>query len=665
MEKLKCILLLFWLTSLCSAQNIQDKTMLYENFIAEFQSNMQMEFIDPEFLEIWEYYFRNPLSLNQCDSMELSDLFLLNPRQIHIFLRYRYGVKNIISHQELAYLPEWDRTTAERLSLFTFIESYDRPPSYSRHVESEFTLRTRLKIPTQNDSATLPHSLFLRYSAIWSQRFHVHLLMEHDAGEPFYFQKKTYGFDFYSGSISYNPPRSKNIRTIILGDYKIRSGEGLVIWSGFMPLGNYINAAKKNAVMELKPHTSPMETGFFRGIAALISPKKNWEILAFASSKKTDGSAGSDSLDSFTNLYISGLHRSESEILRKQSIRESSGGLMATKAFRSFKIGILTQLSHWNKAWKPGQALYEQHKFSGNLLGHVSTFYTCVTKRGIISGELAFSSSLGWAWVNNWQADLGMGWKLGTNQRYFHRKYFAPFGEIQRSTQNGNGEFGFTLFAEAEPAKDMKIYGNFDFMKSDYLSYSLPESYHKWSTFLHYSWIAGKSFQLHFKSQYAHQPYSRQEEKTKIALYQNRWVQQMQLQFTPIKTAFIRSSIQYSGSDRNQNLQHGLMLSQMFQWTPSKIPIQLHFKYSYFSIPDFNLKVYEYDKSLLGVFDNPPLYGLGHRLSFYLRYKWHQRFSVETKATYQPGKEVDWDIQFQCSYSFYKELGSKKKGRRK
>src|SRR3546814_1029555 len=78
------------------------------------------------------------------------------------------------------------------------------------------------------------------------------------------------GFDFYSAHLLLKPSRGV-FKKIVLGDYLLQFGQGLVLWNGFS-LGKgpaALNIARQGR--GIRAHSSAGESYFFRGLATTRS----------------------------------------------------------------------------------------------------------------------------------------------------------------------------------------------------------------------------------------------------------------------------------------------------------------------------------------------------------------------------------------------------------
>src|SRR5690606_23444563 len=114
-----------------------------------------------------------------------------------------------------------------------------------------------------------PHNLYLRYRSSITKDFSFGLTCEEDAGERLLYShpKNPFYVDFLSFHLGIF--EKKYIRAIVIGDYQMQFGQGLIMGAGFsLGKGAETIASIKKSNVGIRPYTSVSEAGFFRGIAS-------------------------------------------------------------------------------------------------------------------------------------------------------------------------------------------------------------------------------------------------------------------------------------------------------------------------------------------------------------------------------------------------------------
>jgi len=148
--------------------------------------------------------------------------------------------------------------------------------------------------------------------------------LEKDAGEMGRWNppEGLYGYDFASASISLDG--AGPFQRLILGDYTVRVGEGMLLQQG-ASVGNAVRTSPPRSGSILRPYSSSAESGFFRGLALRTRDFHGLSVAAFLSHRRLDGR--SDSTGAI-DILTSGYHRTLSERNARRNLRENASGIV-------------------------------------------------------------------------------------------------------------------------------------------------------------------------------------------------------------------------------------------------------------------------------------------------------------------------------------------------
>ncbi|MBR6054630.1 MAG: hypothetical protein IKP46_04755 [Bacteroidales bacterium] len=152
--------------------------------------------------------------------------------------------------------------------------------------------------------------------------------------------------------------------SLIAGDYNLRFGQGLSIWSGFSLSGIYGVSSLTKRPSGLSPSFSYSSPGSFRGLGASMGFARNDLTLFVATDSFRDISAGA----AWSILFASGqagVHVIGENVLRKPSVRVSAdaavsirgwglAGEVAVQALKGRCAGIITVSTPSFKGFKTG-----------------------------------------------------------------------------------------------------------------------------------------------------------------------------------------------------------------------------------------------------------------------------------------------------------------------
>ncbi len=236
--------------------------------------------------------------------------------------------------------------------------------------------------------------------------------------------------DFYT---LYGYVKRKNYG-IILGDYAINAGEKLILgYPGFIFKSSGMIKGKQSFI---KPYTSGFEDYSLRGAAL----KKNWKMLdvgLFASYKKLDATVENDTVRKV--LYANSYHRTETEIAKKDRIKERLLGGILSIGNKRFNISSTSLIANYDKTVKPDPANY--YRFSGKQYGLTGIHSFFVKEYISIWSDFAYSFYTG-----------GSGFIIGTSMRPnkatisllyrdYSEKFYSPraFSFCENQVRNERG----------------------------------------------------------------------------------------------------------------------------------------------------------------------------------------------------------------------------------
>lgn len=247
------------------------------------------------------------VNINSATRAELDSLHLLSPFKIESILDYRKERGEILSAAELSLV---DGFTEEDVEALEALVSFDPVPA-GRRPSHNFTTRFNKKKGADGFAVTSKYD--------WvSPDFFAGLTVDNDAGERYP--------DFLSGTISF--------KGITLGDYRACFGQGLVAWNGmsFSTFGEPAALMKRES--GVRPYRSSDESDFLRGVAAAFR-RGRASISLFASAKGCDARIVDGA---YTSIAVTGLHVTDLEQERKNSMHEYLAGANVTYTAGNFRV---------------------------------------------------------------------------------------------------------------------------------------------------------------------------------------------------------------------------------------------------------------------------------------------------------------------------------------
>lgn len=410
-------IILIWMffvtTSPLSAQISTEPWLTWDDFVEEYVDGGEwQEDTQPDDtqLEWLEGLSQNPLQINRASREELLELPFVSEEQADSLLAYLQKKRGIHSLGELQLIKGWDYYTRRYLSLFVKCDSMALPsPEWqaryaaSNRITDKLTqgrheAETRLDIPfyqregdkqPEEPSATnyftgsrLRH--IIRYRYTMKREAAYGLTMEKDAGEPVG-KEGFYPYDYLSGYFSLTP--KDRAWSLVLGDYEVRGGRGLLFGRQFFSGREQITQNVRRAATSFRAHTSTEESRFFRGGGVACSFGKA-DVMAFLSYRKLDARMEEKS-DTARSILSTGYHRTVSEIERRRSLGCLTAGMHVGYNQKDLGLSLDGYAAHYQHTVWPEKRFYNTYYFRGKTAGGLSANYFWEKGKCSLQGELA------------------------------------------------------------------------------------------------------------------------------------------------------------------------------------------------------------------------------------------------------------------------------------
>ena len=415
-------LLLLLSIGLLNAQQNTDFDL--ESFVEELFSLQEADVNYEDLYESLLLLYQNPLNLNKATSKELQGLYILSKGQINNLQSYIQEKGPLLTLFELQLIEGFDFNTIQRLVPFVTVNpedaSTDERPLLQRILEEKnnyFITRyerileerrgyTPPEAPDDTRYAGSPDKLYLRYRVSKTQDFSLGFTVEKDPGEAITWDPATRrrGMDFWSSHFMLE--KQGKLRRVILGDYQLQLGQGLLFGAGIgVGKGSETVNAVQRVTLGIRPYTSVLEGGFLRGAAATYEVTNQLNVTGFFSRLNQDANIQvNDDPDGFPEFFssfqLSGFHRTPNEIANKRVVTETVLGANAHYNFKNGATAGMTLTSNeFSTPIQRSDAAHNLFEFQGtshyNLGGYGSYDWRNVS----LFGEAAFSKSGGFGGV--------------------------------------------------------------------------------------------------------------------------------------------------------------------------------------------------------------------------------------------------------------------------
>lgn len=603
---------------------------LLENF---FRDNEAASESDAQlFLENLQAYRERPLNLNRATAEDLQELRLLNDIQIANFMDYRRQFGSFLSHHELQAVPTWDLDDIRRMLLFSRVggrleERNTRIVRGFAEGENELILRAGHTEPRNypDNAEGGPNTYGLRYRHSFDNRLRFGFTADNDAGEAFFKKSNRQGFDFYSAHL-FAQNLNRTVRTVALGDYTARFGQGLLLQMGFAANKSAESITVTRTGRKVNAYAAFGEVRFFRGAATTLAFGKHLEITALYSDRRRDANVvdtaeiETDELP-FTSIQASGLHRTPSEVADENALREQVGGLSATYLWRDGQITANGLSIRFDKPWEPQYAAYRRYAFQGKQLDAASLDYNWRRRNCHFFGEMARSANGGTASINGLLLTPDPHVTLAALHRSLGKDYQSIYGNPFAEVTGASNEQGLYLGAEIRYIRRWKINLYADVWRHPWLrsEVSAPSRGREYLAQVH--WTKSKTF-----SAYVMWRAETKERDSNVpglpGLLENRLGRlRFHAAYKVSPAVEFRSRIEWTSAQlADFERTHGFVAFQEAVVKPLGSPLSGAVRYALFDTDNFDTRVFLFENDLFTALSIPAFSGRGSR--YYLNLQW-------------------------------------------
>lgn len=664
---------IFLFASFCSFAQLDNASYDFNEIkdqIEDILSNLEEDgdFEDNSVLDILEDYFNNPLDINKVSAEELKQLRFLSDVQINDIIDYRRTSGDFIALYELQAVPSLNENDIRILLPFVRIkggvDDYNVPlREMLSKGKNEIYLRWERFLETKKGYTPLeegeeasrylgdPNKILIRYRHQYETTVSYGFLLEKDQGEQFFKgeNKRNVGFDF--GTVHFFlKDYNKYIKGLALGDFAVNMGQGLIMFDGFGGgKGAYVMDLKKLG-RSLRPYTSAGEVLYKRGGGINLEFGENFEVMAFASYRKRDANiVDVNEIEDFdgniediivsldegvSSLQGSGFHRTEGELLDKNSIQHlSTGGTIKYKG-KNWHIAANGLIDKLNTNLQRTIRPYNQFAFNGDMLKSASLDYSVVVSNFNFFGETAMSDNGGIATLNGLIMGLDRRVSLSLLHRHYQKNYQVLFSNAfsETSRNNINNETGLYMGLEIKPNKSWILSGYFDSWKHSWLrsTSDAPSKGKEYLARITYKQKRRMQVYVQFMQEFKERNAPDNETATDYLVDTRKTRLRLHIENDITKSLRLRSRAEMSLFDNGvAPTTSGYMLLQDVIFKSMGFPLAITARYAIFDIQDSNNRIYAFENDILNSFSIPGYSNRGTRFYIKLRYTGIRNMSLE------------------------------------
>ena len=633
------VLFIFCFSGVFGQTQYISKDEAIENILGYLSQNDDQNIDFDEFTSKLSLLYDEPINLNTCKDEDLANLSIFSAIQIMNIIAYReqnnayaslYELKLIegISKEQIYLtLPFLKTTELEKYSPKINFKNLAKMGRHSVLLRYQRVIEKQAAyIPDKNGETKYlgsPSRIYSQYKYQFTNKLRAGITADKDAGEPFFRAPNQQGFDFYSGYIQLR--NEGLVKSMVLGDFSLQFGQGLVLWNGFGMGKSAMTTNVAKFGKGVDKYSSTDENNFFRGAATTLEFKK-LEVSLFFSAKQIDGSIDLDTLENDLDRFMSfdntGLHATESQFAKKDAVNEILYGTALSYNFNRIKVGLTYVGYQYSHALNPSNNIYKKYDFSGDNGQNASVFYQWNLNHIFFSGELGTDQNMNIAITNN--AVFNISSKLGFAllYRYFDKKYVANYSQAFSEGSKVQNENGFYTGINFFPTRNWIIKAYVDIYEFPWMKYQVSKP----STGLDYFVVAEYALSSNFNF------YIRYKDETKlkdVPLLENQKVkQQEQTKNKQVRLHFnygdrgqfhFKTRLQWSWYEHVEQ-EKGFLAYQDLIYDWKKIPVKTTLRFLVFDTDGYNSRIYTYENDLLYNYAITSFSGRGLRTYLLVKY---------------------------------------------
>jgi hypothetical protein len=594
-----------------------------------------------------------PAAINSGDEEEIARLFFLTEFQVKVLAEYVTRKGDIVSLYEMALLPAFDRETVILMAPYITLEPSDKKNGFpSRSNNLIMTASTRI-VPEDEASGGVRSLLRFRHEG---PTLSYGLTAENDPGEPFTFDKEA-GPDFLSAHLMYQGRGF--VRRIIIGDYSLRFGEGLVFNSGSWQ-GSWLSSPSfMTGRSALRQYTSTEENNYFRGVSFLLGSITRGAVL-FVSSNYIDArllyDADSNAI-AVTNLVRGGLHDTPSAREAHNSLTETMAGFHLSWGTDKIRSGLTSSLTWFSMPFQPDTMKPENiADFAGDRLLNMAADFKAGTGPLLFFAEAAASLPGSWAATGGIRARPSDRVTFNILARHFSPGYHAFHSGAFCASSAASNETGLAASLHLEIARNLFVSAGADHYRIPWLRYRSSSPAPGYRTEVKCEYLPRNDLSLRLTFTSAAREYDL-ENKSGISPSETSTRRLLAFTFSCSPAENIGLTTRVSASQITPSGEKGFLLCQDISYSLHAVPLRLWFRYALCSSGGYDSRLYAWENDLLHSFSVPAMYGECSRA--FVMISWKPAEKIELRAKYAVTasemellKQLKQEVRVQCQIRF-------------
>ncbi|MDZ7717106.1 MAG: helix-hairpin-helix domain-containing protein [Balneolaceae bacterium] len=577
----------------------------------------------------------NPININTATVDMLLRIPGVNLKVARGVVDYRKNVKPYESVNELTEVSGLGPVTLEKMrpyvtigsglelgrALYTDYRYWTNDGNFEVFSRYQRTLQKQAGFKRSPDDGGYLGSPFQYYQRFRYRSDHlsVNITQQKDAGERL---GGPTDFDYNSWHIALE--NNGQLRQLVVGDYDLSFGQGLVLWDGasFGKGREVIGTINRNG-RGVSAYSSAQETNGFRGVAATYGGKL--QLSGFYSYRKRTASVIAG--DTIRAPQTDGFNRTQNDLeVHNNTRQELYGGHLRYELPFGF-IGATGYKTVFNKYIDGGNSIADRYDFSGVYNSAFGIDYKFLVGPAVAFGEAARSQNGGYGFITGLETPVGTNTELTLAYRNYAKDFQSilgnGFGEVSGQPQNEKGIY-LGLRHTLNDKITLSAY-------MDQYRFPAPRFGTSQST-QGYDWLALVEVDLNRNLQFYVQGRSEiEDDEFEVTDEFGR----LQQRLGKAKRSTLRGQLQYwvnpkvrlrtrgevvQSRQAGESTEYGYLFYQDVRFVPGP-KWTIDSRITMYSTESFDTRVYQFENDLLYVLSNEVLFGQGQRLYLLVNYE--------------------------------------------
>ncbi len=614
----------------------------------DFEQLIERNFGFQEEAELYEHlyqqlydYYLHPLDLNKANREELRALTLLSEQQIASLIQYRTNNGPFYNILEMQGIPGFNPEVIRSIRPFLKVTRRPAPGTLQQRVsnaptkyalirygralqkKSGYLSRTGVGKPFQG---SMDH-VFAKLRLSKPGDFSVGMTLEKDAGESLRWDNKRnkYYFDFQSFHIMVE--NRSRIRKLLIGDFQIQTGQGLMNGGGFqLGKGTEPISAVRRSNLGVLPYGSANESGFYRGVAVEIDLQPI-QVLSFYSRQKRDAwLTYLSGHGQFSSLRSTGLHRTLNEVASRKTLKESVLGqrIQYHSQDKSLLVGMQASYLWYDFRKVASTQPYQKYDLVNQSLWNLGSFITYQWQNFNLFGEFVESGGAKGA-LAGVVGSLGNRLDVSIHLRNYAPGFQTANGSAFGENSRNQNESGIYWGIKIHPFRGIVVKAYYDRFKFRWLKFGVDAPSEGYETLISTDINPGEKTQVQVSWRHQQKDQNSTAPGAKLNHAEPGKKRNLVLQLTHLVSSAItlKTRVQRSWFEFGNLRTAGFLLSQDLNLDFGKL--RLSTRVALFDADDFDNRQYVFERHVLYRVSFPFFKGVGIRNYAMVQIKMHSR----------------------------------------